>query len=115
MSDTAPAAVLSGGHFNHTPGTAMINDIHDYHGRNARLQGPGSSVTTMARAGKPPMRRPHSLALALTLTLIVKCALLYGLWYAFFSHPQTKKMRLPAGQVEQHLLVSQPGPKSSRL
>jgi hypothetical protein len=56
---------------------------------------------------KPPGRR--SLALTITIALAVKALLLYGLWYAFFSHPQTKKMRLPTGQVEDHLL-SAPAP-----
>ncbi|WP_426342301.1 cytochrome oxidase putative small subunit CydP [Pseudoduganella sp. S-14] len=53
---------------------------------------------------KPPGR--HSLALTITIALAVKALLLYGLWYAFFSHPQTKKMRLPTGQVERHLLAA---------
>lgn len=53
---------------------------------------------------KPPGR--HSLAFTIAIALLVKIALLYGLWYAFFSHPQTKKMRLPTAQVEQHLLVA---------
>ncbi|MGW8391555.1 cytochrome oxidase putative small subunit CydP [Pseudoduganella sp. HUAS MS19] len=60
---------------------------------------------------KPPAG--HSLALAITVALAVKVLLLYGLWYAFFSHPQTTKMRLPAGQVESHLLSApaKPGEK----
>jgi hypothetical protein len=53
---------------------------------------------------KPPGRR--SLALTITLALAMKALLLYGLWYAFFSHPQTKKMRLPTEQVEKHLLAA---------
>ncbi|AKU21746.1 cytochrome oxidase putative small subunit CydP [Massilia sp. NR 4-1] len=56
---------------------------------------------------KPPGR--YSLAVAITLALIVKVAILYGLWKVFFSEPQTKKMRLPTGQVEKHLLA-QPAP-----
>ncbi len=52
---------------------------------------------------KPPGR--HSLALTITIALIVKILLLYTLWQLFFSHPQTKKMRLPTAQVENHLLV----------
>ena len=47
-----------------------------------------------------------SLAFAISIALIVKILLLYTLWYVFFSHPQTKKMRLPTAQVEQHLLAA---------
>ncbi|WP_051294000.1 cytochrome oxidase putative small subunit CydP [Pseudoduganella violaceinigra] len=54
----------------------------------------------MKRAGRFSLGRTIALALAL------KAALLYGLWSAFFSHPQTKKMRLPAAQVESHLLAA---------
>jgi len=53
------------------------------------------------------MKRPgrRSLAYAIALALAVKLLLLYALWYLFFSHPQTKKMRLPTARVEQHLLA----------
>lgn len=51
-------------------------------------------------------RGRHGLALTIALALVVKLALLYGLWYAFFSHPQTRKMRLPTAQVERHLLAA---------
>jgi hypothetical protein len=63
------------------------------------------------------VKRPgrYSLALSIALVLVVKVALLYGLWYAFFSHPQTKKMRLPTGQVEHHLLAAPaPTPQPKR-
>ena len=56
---------------------------------------------------KLPGRR--HLPLTIALALVVKALLLYGLWSAFFSHPQTKKMRMPTAQVEQHLL-SAPAP-----
>ncbi len=53
------------------------------------------------------MKRPKpSLALTITLALIVKVLLLAMLWKAFFSTPQTKKMRLPTSVVEQHLLTA---------
>lgn len=48
------------------------------------------------------------LAVEITLILIVKIALLTVLWKAFFSEPQTKKMRMPTDLVEQHFLSSQP-------
>jgi membrane protein implicated in regulation of membrane protease activity len=44
------------------------------------------------------------LALAITATLVLKVIILSLIWKAFFSTPQTKKMRLPTGQVEQRLL-----------
>ena len=43
-------------------------------------------------------------ALAITLALIVKLALLFVLYKAFFAAPQVKKMRMPIAKVEQHLL-----------
>lgn len=51
---------------------------------------------------KLPRRR--SLALAISLALLVKIALLYLLWHFFFAHPQARKMRMPTAQVENHLL-----------
>ncbi|MEO8599687.1 MAG: cytochrome oxidase putative small subunit CydP [bacterium] len=46
------------------------------------------------------------LALEITLALLLKIAIIFALWYAFFSNPQTKHMLLPTEQVEQHLLTS---------
>ncbi|WP_036170411.1 cytochrome oxidase putative small subunit CydP [Massilia sp. 9096] len=43
------------------------------------------------------------LAWTLVVTVIVKCVVLYGLWAAFFSHPQARHMRLPDGELERHL------------
>jgi len=48
------------------------------------------------------------LAVEITLILIVKIALLMLLWKAFFSEPQTKKMRMPTALVEQHFLSQPP-------
>jgi len=48
------------------------------------------------------------LAVEITLILIVKIALLTLLWKAFFSEPQTKKMRMPTELVEQHFLAQPP-------
>ncbi|WP_323142254.1 cytochrome oxidase putative small subunit CydP [Massilia phyllosphaerae] len=61
----------------------------------------------MHTLSKHPLRTPRrsNLALTLAVTLAVKCLALYGLWYACFSHPQTKHMLLPAGQVERHLFA----------
>lgn len=59
-----------------------------------------------------PWRRRRAyglpLALSITLALLLKAALLYGLWHVFFSAPQAKHMRMPAAQVEQHLLAAAP-------
>ncbi|MGV8893826.1 MAG: cytochrome oxidase putative small subunit CydP [Burkholderiaceae bacterium] len=46
------------------------------------------------------------LALEITLALLLKIAIIFALWYAFFSNPQAKHMLLPTEQVEQHLLTS---------
>ena len=48
----------------------------------------------------------YGLARSIALVLVLKALLLYGLWYAFFSQPQTRKMRLPTAQVERHLLAA---------
>jgi hypothetical protein len=54
-------------------------------------------------------RRLHgsSLALAITLALLLKALILFGLWKAFFSTPQAKHMRVPAAQVQQHFFAAQ--------
>lgn len=52
-------------------------------------------------------------ALAITLALVVKVALLYVLYKAFFAAPQVKKMRMPTAQVEQHLLSAPATPQVS--
>ena len=44
------------------------------------------------------------LALEISLVLMIKIAILFAIWLAFFSNPQAKKMRVPMPQVEQHLL-----------
>jgi hypothetical protein len=53
-----------------------------------------------------------NLALTLAVTIAVKCLVLYGLWAACFSHPQTEHMLLPAGQVERHLFAAPAAPNS---
>lgn len=55
-------------------------------------------------SSKPPRR--ERLALTLALTIAVKCLVLYGLWYACFSHPHTRHMLLPDGQLERHLFAA---------
>ena len=62
------------------------------------------------------LRQLHgsSLALAIILALIVKALILFGLWKAFFSAPQTKHMRMPTATVEQHLLAPHPPPESKK-
>lgn len=56
------------------------------------------------------LRRLHgpSLALAITLALLLKALILFGLWHAFFSTPQAKHMRVPAAQVQQHFFAAPP-------
>lgn len=44
----------------------------------------------------------------ISLILLVKIALLFGLWKFFFSHPQTKHMSLPKPVVEEHFLSAHP-------
>lgn len=50
-----------------------------------------------------PARLP--LALSIAAALVLKALLLTLLWQACFATPQTKKMRMPTSQVEQHLLA----------
>ena len=52
--------------------------------------------------------RGMPLYLAITLALVAKILILTLLYQAFFSAPQAKKMRMPAAQVEQHLLGTPP-------
>jgi hypothetical protein len=63
--------------------------------------------------------RGMPLALAIGLALVLKGALLFWLWHAFFSHPQAKHMRMPTAQVQQHLLAgappSSPSPPTSEM
>ncbi len=47
------------------------------------------------------------LAIEITLILAIKIAILTLLWKAFFSEPQTKKMRMPTALVEKHFLTPQ--------
>ncbi|HJV02414.1 MAG TPA: hypothetical protein VJ752_17895 [Burkholderiaceae bacterium] len=69
----------------------------------------------------PPTARRRSLPLwlAISLALLLKGALLFWLWHAFFAHPQAKHMRMPAAQVQQHLLdgapASIPPPPTSEM
>jgi hypothetical protein len=49
------------------------------------------------------------LARELSLAVVLKIAVLVILWEVFFSTPQTKKMTMPARQVEQHLLSAPAG------
>jgi hypothetical protein len=46
----------------------------------------------------------YPLALVITLTLLLKGLILFGLWTAFFSAPRARHMRVPTAQVEQQLL-----------
>ena len=52
--------------------------------------------------------RGMPLYLSITLALVAKILILTLLYQAFFSAPQAKKMRMPAAQVEQHLLGTLP-------
>ncbi len=55
-------------------------------------------------------RRLHgtSLAAAITAALLLKALILYGLWQAYFSHPQAVHMHMPSAQVAAHLLAGAP-------
>lgn len=64
------------------------------------------NTTSLSHKFAPRRTRRERLALTLFVAIAVKCLVLYGLWYAFFSHPQTKHMLLPSGQVERHLFAA---------
>lgn len=70
-------------------------------------------MNTASLPHNPKRTRRERLALTLFVTIAVKCLVLYGLWYAFFSHPQTKHMLLPSDQVERHLFAPAAGPISN--
>ena len=54
---------------------------------------------------KRSQRTGLPLWLEIALVLLIKIAVLFGLWKAFFSHPQAKHMALPLPVVEQHFLT----------
>ncbi len=57
---------------------------------------------------KLPQLHGYPLALAITLALLLKALILFGLWLAFFSAPLARHMRMPTASVEQHLLAPAP-------
>lgn len=61
---------------------------------------------------KKTSRSDLPLWLEIALVLLIKVALLFLLWKAFFSHPQAKHMLLPTPLVEQHLLSPKPAPST---
>ena len=62
----------------------------------------------MTKLTLPRWRRLTRLPLAveITLVLLLKIAIVFALWNAFFSQLQAKHMLLPITQVEQHLLAN---------
>ncbi|CAN5755073.1 hypothetical protein BH11PSE12_BH11PSE12_30190 [soil metagenome] len=55
---------------------------------------------------RPSQRTGWPLWLEIMLILMMKVGLLFLLWNAFFSRPETRHMALPVPKVEQHLLSS---------
>jgi hypothetical protein len=57
-----------------------------------------------------PERRPRlsRFALEILLILLVKAELLYGIWWAWFSAPEARHMRMPTERVQQHLIQFPP-------
>jgi hypothetical protein len=53
------------------------------------------------------------LPLSIAVVLLLKAALLYGLYVACFSAPQARHMRMPAADVARHLVpAAPPSPKA---
>jgi hypothetical protein len=48
------------------------------------------------------------LQLSIAVVLMLKAALLYGLYLACFSAPQARHMRMPAADVARHLVPAPP-------
>jgi hypothetical protein len=71
-----------------------------------RMSAEKSAVVTRL----PKLRREIAIALA------VKVAVLYGLWFAFFSHPQLPKMTdgMEPDRVAAALISTPPTPTSER-
>ena len=59
----------------------------------------------LARIKRMPRLTRFPLAVEIALALVLKLALLALIWHAFFSAPQTRKMRMLTPQVEQHFLT----------
>ena len=49
--------------------------------------------------------RRNRFALEITLIVIVKALILYGLWFAFFSQPLAKHMLVPSEQMDNHIIA----------
>ena len=66
------------------------------------------SIQMSSSLFKRSQRTGLPLWLEIVLVLLIKIAVLFGIWKAFFSHPQTKHMALPLPVVEQHFLTPTP-------
>jgi hypothetical protein len=55
-------------------------------------------------------RRPRlsRFAIEILLILLLKAVVLYGIWWAWFSAPEAKHMRLPEARVQQRLIPFPP-------
>jgi hypothetical protein len=60
---------------------------------------------SVQKVGRRSTRTGLPLWLEITMIIIIKLVSIFLLWKLFFSHPSTKKMRLPTAVVEQHLLT----------
>lgn len=49
--------------------------------------------------------RRNRFVLEITLIVVVKALILYGLWFAFFSQPLAKHMLVPSVQMDKHIIA----------
>ncbi len=62
-------------------------------------------------AGRPPWRRMSPLARDIAVVLVIKAAVLGGLWFAFFRAPAAPHMAMDPRQVEFRVVAPPPAPE----
>ncbi len=71
-----------------------------------RPSAPAASSLPLLQRWRSAISRLSVLAREITLALVLKLLLLGLIWWAFFSAPATRHMRLDPDRVQQHLLQS---------
>jgi len=77
-----------------------------------RPSAPAASSLPLLRRWRGAISRLSPLAREITLVLILKLALLGLIWWAFFSEPAARHMRLDPDRVQQQLLQSTSTPNA---
>jgi hypothetical protein len=87
---------------------AIVSTIVDRTGTQhcGNCQKPGPKHIVCQRFIAHYKRIPRNrFALEITLIVIVKALILYGFWFAFFSQPLAKHMRVSPAQMDNHMIA----------